>query len=79
MATSTVPMKGEMLPPILSDSHCLQAGGLQGLQSDEQALRDAVEFASACGAFTTTQPGGIDAQPSEEQATDLLNKLSAQR
>lgn len=53
----------------------LQAGGLESLQKDEKALREAVDFASACGAFTTTKPGGIDAQPSVEQAKHLLEQM----
>jgi fructokinase len=52
----------------------LQAGGLQELQKDEKQLRAAVNFAAACGAFTTTKPGGIDAQPSQEQADSLLRQ-----
>jgi len=52
----------------------LQAGGLEELQKDGEKLRAAVDFAAACGAFTTTRPGGIDAQPSQEQAESLLKK-----
>jgi len=51
-----------------------QAGGLEELQKDGEKLRAAVDFAAACGAFTTTRPGGIDAQPSQEQAESLLKK-----
>jgi fructokinase len=54
-----------------------QADGLEALQKDEKKLRKAVEFATACGAFTTTQLGGIDAQPSKEQAEELLSKASS--
>lgn len=52
----------------------LQAGGLDALRKDSEKLHKAVDFATACGAFTTTQPGGIDAQPSQEQAENLLKK-----
>lgn len=51
-----------------------QAGGLDALRKDSEKLHKAVDFATACGAFTTTQPGGIDAQPSQEQAENLLKK-----
>lgn len=52
----------------------LQAGGLDGLTGDEQKLRKAIEFAAATGGFTTTQLGGIAAQPTYQQAMDLLSK-----
>lgn len=35
------------------------------------ALKDAVVFASACGAWTTTKKGAIAAQPNLEEATEL--------
>lgn len=44
-----------------------QAGGLGALRANADQLRAAVEFATACGAFTTTRPGAIGAQPSEQQ------------
>ncbi|KAK9835149.1 hypothetical protein WJX81_001140 [Elliptochloris bilobata] len=50
----------------------VQAGGLEALRSDADKLCAAVEFATACGAFTTTKPGAIGAQPSEQQAKELL-------
>lgn len=50
----------------------MQGGGLDGMQGDEQKLRKAIEFAAATGAFTTTQNGGIAAQPTHQQAMDLL-------
>ncbi|KAK9816807.1 hypothetical protein WJX72_005293 [[Myrmecia] bisecta] len=50
----------------------VQAGGLTALQADADKLRRAVEFASACGGFTTTSPGAIGAQPSQEEADKLL-------
>ena len=49
-----------------------QAGGLEALRADADKLRAAVEFATACGAFTTTKPGAIGAQPSEQQVTPAL-------
>ena len=49
-----------------------QAGGLDGLKGDEQKLRKAIEFAAATGGYTTTQNGGIAAQPTYQQAMDLL-------
>ena len=52
----------------------LQAGGLDGLTGDEQKLRKAIEFAAATGGYTTTQLGGIAAQPTYQQAMDLLSK-----
>ena len=53
-----------------------QAGGLEALQADADKLRHAVEFAAACGAFTTTKPGAIGAQPSQEEAEQLLRTAS---
>lgn len=47
---------------------------MEALQRDGDKLKAAVDFATACGAFTTTQPGGIDAQPSREQAEGLLKR-----
>ena len=35
-------------------------------------LRRAVEFATACGAFTCTRPGAIGAQPTVAEAEALL-------
>lgn len=51
-------------------------GGLEALQADADKLRRAVEFAAACGAFTTTKPGAIDAQPTLEEAEKLLSSSS---
>ena len=50
----------------------VQAGGLEGLRKDPAKLKAAVEFATACGAFVTTKPGAIDAQPSQQEAEHLL-------
>ena len=58
----------------ISHLRMLQAGGLDGLTGDEQKLRKAIEFAAATGGFTTTQLGGIAAQPTYQQAMDLLSK-----
>lgn len=55
---------------------CVQLGGLEALQADADKLRQAVEFAAACGAFTTTRPGAISAQPSIEEAEQLLKTAS---
>ena len=60
----------------LTQEHLLQAGGLQPLCNNPKALRKAVEFGSACGAFTCTQPGAIGAQPTLEQAEELLRRAS---
>lgn len=54
----------------------MQLGGLEALQADADKLRQAVEFAAACGAFTTTKPGAISAQPSQQEAEDLLRIAS---
>ncbi|KAK9808320.1 hypothetical protein WJX73_000806 [Symbiochloris irregularis] len=50
----------------------VKAGGMEALQADEKKLRYAVEFATACGAFTTTKLGAIDAQPTPKDAEELL-------
>ncbi|EIE20911.1 Ribokinase-like protein [Coccomyxa subellipsoidea C-169] len=54
----------------------VKLGGLGALQADADKLRRAVEFAAACGAFTTTKPGAIGAQPSEQDAENLLKSAS---
>ncbi|CAL8467862.1 g7400 [Coccomyxa elongata] len=54
----------------------VKLGGLEALQADADKLRQAVEFAAACGAFTTTKPGAISAQPSQQEAEDLLRTAS---
>ena len=63
-------------PGEFNHGHLLQAGGLQPLCNNPKALRKAVEFGSACGAFTCTQPGAIGAQPTLEQAEELLRRAS---
>ena len=55
----------------------MQFGGLSALQADAGKLQSAVEFAAACGAFTTTRPGAIAAQPSQEEVEQLLNTATA--
>lgn len=40
---------------------------------DAAALKSAVVFATACGAFTTTAAGAIAAQPTLEQAEELIS------
>ena len=58
--------------PLLLRTSVLQAGGLDALRSDPAKLKAAVQFATACGAFVTTKPGAIGAQPSQQEAEDLL-------
>lgn len=70
MHTSTIEAQSRPSKEYLS----IQAGGLDALRESPEKLRSAVDFATACGAFTTTKPGGIDAQPSQEQAQELLKK-----
>jgi hypothetical protein len=53
-----------------------QAGGLEALRADADKLRAAVEFGAACGAFTTTGPGAIAAQPTLQQAEEVLKTAS---
>lgn len=52
--------------------HMLASGGLPALLADPEKARASVEFATACGAFTCTQPGAIGGQPTLEQAKELL-------
>jgi len=47
-------------------------GGLPALAADAKGLKEAVVFASACGAATTTKPGAIAAQPSAAEAAALF-------
>lgn len=54
-----------------------QAGGLSTFQSDPEKLRSAVEFAAACGAFTCSKPGAIAAQPTLEEARELMKTAKA--
>ena len=56
----------------------LAAGGLDAVRADGDALRTAVEFGAACGAFTTTRPGAIDAQPTAAQAAALAAAAAAE-
>ena len=56
-----------------ADYLCLmQCGGLDAMRGDAEKLRKCVEFAAACGAFNTTRPGAIGAQPTQEEAESLL-------
>jgi len=50
----------------------VEAGGVDALRADPARLRGAVLFAAACGAFTCTGPGAIDAQPTVADAEGLL-------
>lgn len=52
--------------------YMLLSGGLDSLLADPGKLRRGVEFATACGAFTCTKPGAIDAQPTAAEAEALL-------
>mmetsp|Transcript_13923 Transcript_13923/g.30063 ORF Transcript_13923/g.30063 Transcript_13923/m.30063 type:complete len:192 (+) Transcript_13923:272-847(+) len=49
----------------------IKAGGLEALSCDPAALKEAVVFASAAGALTTTKPGAIEGQPGETQVLHL--------
>ena len=55
----------------------LQAGGLAAFQSDPDKLKHAVEFAAACGGFTCSKPGAIAAQPTLEEAKNLMQSAKA--
>ncbi|GMH19768.1 hypothetical protein Nepgr_021609 [Nepenthes gracilis] len=44
------------------------------LLKDEAKLREALKFANACGAITTTKKGAIPALPTESEALSLINK-----
>jgi fructokinase len=46
------------------------------LISDEAKLRDALRFANACGAITTTERGAIPALPDTETAEKLINSAT---
>ncbi|XP_021752616.1 probable fructokinase-1 [Chenopodium quinoa] len=43
---------------------------------DEPRLKEALKFANACGAITTTKKGAIPALPTEAEALELINKAS---
>lgn len=55
----------------------VKAGGLQAFQSDPDKLKHAVEFAAACGGFTCSKPGAIAAQPTLEEAKNLMQTAKA--
>ena len=48
----------------------------QKLISNEPKLRDALRFANACGAITTTERGAIPALPDTETAEKLINRAT---
>ena len=48
----------------------------QKLISNEPKLRDALQFANACGAITTTERGAIPALPDTETAERLINRAT---
>jgi hypothetical protein len=61
-----------VLPPPPSFSPlCRQAGSLEAVAHDKQRLKEAVVFASACGALTTTKKGAIEGQPKIEECIEL--------
>ncbi|KAF3966986.1 hypothetical protein CMV_008966 [Castanea mollissima] len=47
------------------------------LYKDEKRLREAVQFANACGAITVTERGAIPALPTKEAVLQILSKVSA--
>lgn len=49
----------------------VQAGGLDALSANPRLLKEAVVFASAAGASTTTRPGAIEGQPTLAQVEEL--------
>lgn len=44
---------------------------------DEGRLRDALKFANACGAITTTERGAIPALPDKDTVMRLISKVIA--
>ncbi|PNH05615.1 Fructokinase-2, partial [Tetrabaena socialis] len=50
----------------------LQAGGLDALSANPRLLKEAVVFASAAGASTTTRAGAIEGQPTLEMVEELF-------
>eukprot|EP00798_Chlamydomonas_sp_ICE-L_P001156 gene1156-3960_t len=52
----------------------LEAGGLQNLVSDPKRMKEAVVFASAVGALTTTGKGAIEPQPKLEDVEALFEE-----
>ncbi|GAX78109.1 hypothetical protein CEUSTIGMA_g5551.t1 [Chlamydomonas eustigma] len=51
--------------------HLLRANGLEALRVDAKKLKEAVVFAAACGALTTTKKGAIEGQPNLSEAQGL--------
>lgn len=43
---------------------------------DEKKLREALLFANACGALTTTEKGAIPAMPTNEAVLRILRKVA---
>lgn len=54
--------------------YMLLRSGLDSLVADPQNLRRAVQFATACGAFTCTKPGAIGAQPTVAEAEAMVSE-----
>ena len=52
-------------PPAPLHLQVLEAGGLQRLLANPQAVKEAVVFAAATGALTCTGPGAIAAQQAD--------------
>lgn len=57
--------------------YSLQAGSLEAVAHDKQRLKEAVVFASACGALTTTKKGAIEGQPKIEECLELYESSKA--
>eukprot|EP00884_Botryococcus_braunii_P003415 jgi/Botrbrau1/13074/Bobra.0187s0036.1 len=53
----------------------IEVGGLDVLREDPAKMREAASFGAACGAYTTTGPGAIAAQPTLKQAQELLRSV----
>ncbi|ERN10938.1 fructokinase-2 [Amborella trichopoda] len=59
---------GAMLSQMVDDMSILH---------DEKRLREALQFANACGAITTTKKGAIPALPTKSEALSLLQETDA--
>ncbi|XP_074564762.1 fructokinase-1-like [Curcuma longa] len=57
---------GALLRKIVDDQSVLQ---------NEEKLKEALKFANACGAITTTKKGAIPALPNEAEALELLKRV----
>ena len=52
----------------------LQAGGLDALTQQPGRLKEAVVFAAAAGALTSTRKGAIEGQPSLKECEELFEQ-----